>query len=110
MVEVDGAQAWPLVATTVAQLVASRECDAGVVMCWTGTGTAIAANKVAGVRAAQATEPWVARGARRWNDANVLALSSMRLSPMVAVECVEAFLEEGPDPDEEDNIRLLKSL
>jgi ribose 5-phosphate isomerase B len=74
-------------------------------MCWTGTGTAIAANAVAGVRAALAWEPWIARGARKWNDANVLALSLKRLAPDVAVEVVTAFLAEPePDPDEADNI------
>jgi ribose 5-phosphate isomerase B len=79
-------------------------------MCWTGTGTAIAANKVAGVRAAQAWEPWIARNARRWNDANVLALSSRRLAPDVAVECVQAFLESDLDPDEKVRVDELRAL
>jgi ribose 5-phosphate isomerase B len=79
-------------------------------MCWTGTGTAIAANKVRGVRAAQASEPWIATNARRWNDANVLALSLKRLAPDVAVECVAAFLDTEPDPAEADNIALLKQI
>jgi len=77
----------------VAELVASGEVDYGVLMCWTGTGTAIAANKVAGVRAAQSWEPWVAENARRWNDANVLTLSLKRTAPAVAVDCVNAFLD-----------------
>ena len=85
--------------------------DYGVVMCWTGTGTAIAANKVAGARAAQASDPWIARGARLWNDANVLALGLKRLAPAVAVECVHAFLDTAaPDADEAANIELLRSL
>ena len=63
------------------ELVASGAADLGVLMCWTGTGTAIAANKVHGVRAAQASDPWIARGARLWNDANVLTLSLKRLTP-----------------------------
>jgi ribose 5-phosphate isomerase B len=76
-----------------------------VVMCWTGTGTAIAANKVPGVRAALAWEPWIAKGARLWNDANVLAMSLKRLAPDVAVEVLHAFLAEpAPDPDEAKNI------
>ena len=84
------------------------EADYGVVMCWTGTGTAIAANKVPGVRAALAWEPWIARGARLWNDANVLALSLKRLAPPVAVEVVQAFLETPePDADEAENIARL---
>jgi ribose 5-phosphate isomerase B len=80
-------------------------------MCWTGTGTSIAANKVPGVRAALAWEPWIAKGARLWNDANVLALSLKRLAPDVAVECVQAFLrEEHEDPDESANIDLIRNL
>lgn len=108
--EVDGSTPWPLVASQVAKLVASGRCELGVVFCWTGTGSAIAANKVPGVRAAQASEPWIARGARQWNDANVLALSSMRLAPMTAVECVDAFMQESPDPSEQANIEMLKQL
>jgi len=91
--------------------VASGRADFGVVMCWTGTGTAIAANKVPGVRAAQAWEPWIARNARLWNDANVLALSLKRLAPDVAVETVQAFLDQSePDPEEAAAIARLKGL
>jgi ribose 5-phosphate isomerase B len=99
---------WPEIASAVGAAVAAGDADYGVLMCWTGTGTAIAANKVPGVRAAQAWEPWIAAGARRWNDANVLALSSKRTAPDVAVECVQAFLAvAAPDGDELPNIRLL---
>jgi ribose 5-phosphate isomerase B len=77
--------------------VADGRADYGVVMCWTGTGTAIAANKVPGVRAALAWDPWIARGARLWNDANVLAMSLKRLAPDVAVEVLQAFLTT-PEP------------
>jgi ribose 5-phosphate isomerase B len=92
---------WPEVGASVGRAVAGGAADLGVVMCWTGTGVSIAANKVPGVRAALAWEPWVARGARRWNDANVLALSLARLAPAVAVEVLDAFLEvDGPDAAE----------
>ncbi|HEY7489268.1 MAG TPA: RpiB/LacA/LacB family sugar-phosphate isomerase [Streptosporangiaceae bacterium] len=102
---------WPEFAQAVGRAVAAGEADYGVVMCWTGTGTAIAANKVPGVRAALAWEPWIAKGARLWNDANVLALSLKRLAPDVAVECVTAFLEvEREDPDESPNIDLIRDL
>jgi ribose 5-phosphate isomerase B len=101
VVEARPGQSWPAMARAAAGAVASGDADVGVVMCWTGTGTAIAANKVPGVRAAQAADAWTARGARLWNDANVLALSLKRLAPDVAVECVDAFLDTtGPDPDE----------
>jgi ribose 5-phosphate isomerase B len=99
---------WPDIGAAVGRAVAEGDVNLGVVMCWTGTGTAIAANKVPGVRAALAWEPWIARGARRWNDANVLALSLKRLAPDVAVEVLDSFLEvEAPDPDEAANIERL---
>jgi ribose 5-phosphate isomerase B len=100
--------AWPEFARAVARAVAAGEVDYGVLMCWTGTGTSIAANKVAGVRAAQAWEPWIARNARLWNDANVLTMSLKRTAPDVAVECVRAFLDvTAPDPDEAGNIAMI---
>ena len=102
---------WPEFAQKVGQAVADGDADYGVVMCWTGTGTSIAANKVAGVRAALAWEPWIAENARLWNDANVLALSLKRLAPDVAVECVKAFLEvENEDPEESANIDHIRDL
>jgi ribose 5-phosphate isomerase B len=108
---VDGSDNWALLAQEVGRAVASGAADFGVVMCWTGTGTSIAANKVAGVRAALAWEPWIAENARRWNDANVLALSLKRLAPDVAVECVTAFLDvKNEDPSESANIDLIRDL
>jgi ribose 5-phosphate isomerase B len=107
----DTGSAWPDFARDIGRSVADGEADFGVLMCWTGTGTSIAANKVKGVRAALAWEPWIARNARLWNDANVLALSLKRLAPDVAVECVRAFLEiEAEDPDETPSIDLIRDL
>jgi ribose 5-phosphate isomerase B len=106
-VEVITADAWPNFAKAVATAVANGEVDFGVLMCWTGTGTAIAANKVMGVRAVTAWDPWIAAKARAWNDANVLALSSKRTAPDVAVACVEAFFAAQIDPSEQANIDLL---
>lgn len=103
-----GPPSWPEMSEAVARAVADGQVDYGVLMCWTGTGTAIAANKVAGIRAAQAAEPWIAENARRWNDANVLTLSLKRTAPDVAVECVNAFLDvEAPDADEMEAISKL---
>lgn len=97
---------WTSMSRAVAEQVVRGDCDFGVLMCWTGTGTAIAANKVPGARAATVTEAWTARNARLWNDANILALSLKRLAPDVAIECVQAFLAvPEPDPDELTNIR-----
>jgi ribose 5-phosphate isomerase B len=96
---------WPDLGRFVGRAVVDGRADYGVVMCWTGTGTAIAANKVPGVRAALAWDPWIARGARLWNDANVLAMSLKRLAPDVAVDVLRAFLDTPqPDPDEARNI------
>jgi ribose 5-phosphate isomerase B len=105
------AAAWPDLGAAVGRAVVEGAADVGIVMCWTGTGTAIAANKVPGVRAALAWDPWIARGARLWNDANVLAMSLKRLAPDVAVEVTEAFLAvDTPDPDEAENIAALDRL
>ena len=102
---------WPEVAARVARAVATGDADQGVLFCWTGTGTSMAANKVPGVRAALAWDAWIAEGARRWNDANVLVLSLKRTSPETAREIVDAWLSvEAPDPDEAANIARLAEL
>lgn len=108
-VDVVSGGAWPQFSAEVGRRVADGAVRYGVLMCWTGTGTAIAANKVRGVRAAQAWEPWIAESARLWNDANVLTLSLKRTAPDVAVDCVKAFLAvEHPDPEEQDNISAVQ--
>lgn len=102
------ASAWPEIGAAVGAEVARGHADLGIVMCWTGTGVAMSANKVPGVRAALAWEAWGAERARRWNDANVLALSLKRLSADVAVEVTKAFLDTTEvDRDERDTIARL---
>jgi ribose 5-phosphate isomerase B len=102
---------WPDVARKVAETVASGDADQGVLFCWTGTGTSMAANKVPGVRAALAWDPWIAEGARRWNDANVLVMSLKRTTPETAKEILDAWLSvDEPDPDEAANIARLGEL
>ncbi|GAB3914723.1 RpiB/LacA/LacB family sugar-phosphate isomerase [Kibdelosporangium lantanae] len=108
VVAVAPSDAWPELGAAVGRAVVDGEADYGVAMCWTGTGMSIAANKVPGVRAALAWEVWIAEGARKWNDANVLALSLKRLAPDVAVEIVRAFLTTDADPGEAANIALLE--
>jgi ribose 5-phosphate isomerase B len=95
---------WPDVGRQVGEMVAAGEADRGIVCCWTGTGVSIAANKVPGVRAALCTDAETARGARRWNDANVLALGLRLTTPATAVEMLDAFLRTEPDPEEAANI------
>lgn len=100
-------QPWPEVGRRVGEAVASGVVDRGVVCCWTGTGVSIAANKVAGVRAALCTDGETAAGARRWNDANVLAIGLRLTSPALAREMVDAFFSTAPDPSEAANIASL---
>ncbi len=93
---------WPDVGRAVGEAVASGAADVGVVCCFTGTGVSIAANKVAGVRAALCTDADTARGARRWNDANVLAFGLRLTTRTVAEEMITAFLATPADPTEAD--------
>ena len=102
---------WPDIAARVARALAAGDADQGMLFCWTGTGTAMAANKVPGVRAALAWDPWIAEGARKWNDANVLVLSLKRTEPETARGILDAWLSiESPDPDEAANIARLDEL
>jgi ribose 5-phosphate isomerase B len=84
------------VAEAAASAVASGDCDEGVLFCWTGTGISIAANKVAGIRAALCSDPGTAAGARVWNHANVLCLSNRTLSADMAHEILAAWLDTEP--------------
>ena len=102
---------WPHVAEQVARLVATGGADTAVLCCWTGTGVSIAANKVPGVRAALCINPEVARGARRWNDANVLAIGLCATDADTGIAIVDAWLEPNDiDPDEVDNIAGVSQL
>lgn len=96
VLRIDGGP-WPQVGRQVADAVARGRADRGVVCCWTGTGVSIAANKVAGVRAALCTDAETARGARRWNDANVVALGLRLTSATVGREVLGAFLDAEAD-------------
>lgn len=98
---------WAEVGRRVGKLVAEGQTDTAVLCCWTGTGASIAANKVPGARAALCTDAETARGARRWNDANVLVLSLRLVSPPVASELLDAWFSTGPDPSEAEAIASL---
>lgn len=106
----DQAMDWPDVARTVAERVASGACDQGVLFCWTGTGVSMAANKVPGIRAALCGDAETARGARRWNDANVLAMSLRATPEAVAKEICDAWLEGRPDGAERETIAKVSAL
>jgi ribose 5-phosphate isomerase B len=88
----DGSGAWASIGRAVAHEVAQARAEVGIVCCWTGTGISMAANKVHGARAALCADAQTAQGARRWNDANILALSLRATSPAVGLEILEAFL------------------
>ena len=99
--------AWPDVGRGVGEAVADGRADRGVVCCWTGTGVSMAANKVAGVRAALCTDRATAEGARKWNDANILAFGLRLTSPTVADEMLDAFLGTEPEASEAENYSRL---
>lgn len=102
---------WADVAREVAQRVARGESDQGVLFCWTGTGVTIAANKVSGVRAALCQDAETARGARLWNDANVLCLSLRATTEILAREILDVWLAvKAPDPSEAENIEKVRAL
>jgi ribose 5-phosphate isomerase B len=98
---------WAQAGQAVATAVVAGNADAGVVCCFTGTGVAMAANKVPGARAALCVDAETARGARRWNDANVLALSLRLTTAEIGHEVIEAFFGTTPDGSEADQIALL---
>jgi len=98
----DASCVWSACARQAARDVAEGRAEQAVVACWTGTGASIAANKVAGVRAALCTDAATAAGARRWNDANVLALSLRLLSEPVLEEILEAWFTATPSTEPAD--------
>ncbi|GAA3091568.1 RpiB/LacA/LacB family sugar-phosphate isomerase [Streptosporangium carneum] len=103
---------WAWCCARAAEDVASGVADQAVVCCWTGTGASIAANKVRGVRAALCPDAATAAGARRWNDANVLAISLRLTSAPLLEEILDAWFAEGVSPDETDlaNIAYLSEI
>jgi ribose 5-phosphate isomerase B len=97
---------WAWACERAARDVAEGGAQQGVVCCWTGTGASIAANKVAGIRAALCGDAETARGARTWNDANVLALSLRSTSEAELGEILDAWFEAGPSPEADDRANV----
>src|SRR4051812_32542305 len=97
---------WAWCCEAAARDVAEGRADQAVVCCWTGTGASIAANKVPGVRAALCADAPTAQGARRWNDANVLALSLRATSEAQLAEILDAWFAAGPSDDVEDRANI----
>ncbi len=100
---------WPEVTLQAVERVARREADEAIVMCWTGTGCTISANKVPGIRAALCADAETAKGARIWNHANVLALSLRATSEAVAKEILDAWFDTALSTDEW-NLRQMERI
>jgi ribose 5-phosphate isomerase B len=101
---------WAEVAEQAALSVARGECDEGIFFCWSGTGISIAANKVAGIRAALCADPGAARAARIWNHANVLCLSNRTLSNDMAKELLAAWFEPADRTQGDDGVQRLTAV
>lgn len=108
VVLVADAAPWPEAGSAVGRAVTDGTAEIGVVCCTTGTGVSIAANKVPGVRAALCTDAETARGARRWNDANVLAFGLRLTSLAVAEEMIAAFVGTAFDRSEADLVAAVE--
>ena len=104
--EGDETEPWPEVARLVAEDVASGRADEGILFCWTGTGVSLAANKVPGVRAALCADAETARGARLWNNANVLCMSLRTTSEVIAGEILKAWFSTAYEPNPTDDACL----
>ena len=103
---------WAWGSAAAAEDVMAGRADQAIVCCWTGTGAAIAANKVAGVRAALCGDAVTAAGARRWNDANVLALSLRAVGEGVLGEILDAWFATAASTEQGDraNVEHLAEL
>ena len=103
---------WAWASEAAARDVADGRAEQAVVCCWTGTGASIAANKVPGIRAALCGDATTAEGARRWNDANVLALSLRATSEAELQEILDAWFAAAPstEPDDVANVEHLTEI
>ena len=103
---------WAWASEAAARDVAEGRADQGVVCCWTGTGASIAANKVPGIRAAPCGDAATADGARKWNDANVLALSLRVTSEAELAEILDAWFagSSSAEADDRANVEHLEEI
>ena len=103
---------WAWASEAAARDVADGRAEQAVVCCWTGTGASIAANKVEGIRAALCGDAPTADGARKWNDANVLALSLRATSEAELQEILDAWFAADPstEPDDVANVEHLADI
>jgi ribose 5-phosphate isomerase B len=97
---------WPQIARQVAEDVVEGRAEEGLLFCWTGTGVSMAANKVPGIRAALCADAETARGARLWNNANVLCLSLRLTTAALAEEILEQWFSTHYEPNPTDDACL----
>lgn len=100
---------YPEYAKAVANAVASGECEKGILICGTGIGISIAANKVKGIRAALCHDTFSAQATREHNDANILAMGARVIGPGLALKIVDTFLET-PFSNDERHIRRINMI
>lgn len=100
---------YPIYGKAVAKAVAEGECDKGIIICGTGIGISIAANKIKGIRAALCHDVFSAKATREHNDSNILAMGARVIGPGLALEIVKAFLETDFSNDER-HIRRIKMI
>jgi len=105
-------QPWPEVAKRIALDVQAARADEGILFCWTGTGVSIAANKVKGIRAALCDDAETARGARLWNNANVLCLSIRKVSEVIATEILDMWFATAYESNDTDDqcLRIIDEI
>ena len=101
---------WVDVAEQVAERISRGEVEQGILFCWTGTGVALVANKLPGVRATLCGDSETARGARAWNESNLLCISLRSTSETAAAEILNAWFSTQVDPSEAENIKKMKDI
>lgn len=100
---------YPVYGRAVAEAVAAGDCDKGILICGTGIGISIAANKVPGIRAALCSDCFSAQATREHNDANILALGARVLGEGLALKIVDTFLDT-PFSNDERHIRRISMI
>ncbi|CDE52839.1 putative uncharacterized protein [Roseburia sp. CAG:303] len=100
---------YPIYAKKVAKAVVEGECESGILVCGTGIGISIAANKVKGIRCALCTDCFMAEATRQHNNANILALGGRVVGPGLALKIVDTFLDT-PFSNDERHIRRINAI
>jgi ribose 5-phosphate isomerase B len=99
---------YPVYGKAVAKSIVSGECDKGIVICGTGIGISIAANKIKGIRAALCSDCFSAEATRSHNDANILALGARVVGPGLAIKIVDTFLNTEFSEEDRHKNRIIQ--